>query len=175
MNSGTPPPSPSGPPPPSVPQPQVQPQARARLNATASLEQEKVEAPHAPRPQADPNAGPGAGEATTPESRAPRASSREGVHRAGKGLGQEGLQSSAHSNLGKQGGRMAGFLKFLKYWGCNIPSACGCQLYDQPFSQYLSPLGSSLTYRWTTWLRDAHGHTCNLCGPTWTPPALRRA
>nr|XP_048270931.1 wolframin [Myodes glareolus] len=83
MNSGTPPPSPSGPPPPSVPQPQVQPQARARLNATASLEQEKVEAPHAPRPQADPNAGPGAGEATTPESRAPRASSREGVHRAG--------------------------------------------------------------------------------------------
>ncbi|KAH0515761.1 Wolframin [Microtus ochrogaster] len=83
MNSGTPPPSPSGPPPPSIPQPQVQPQARARLNATASLEQEKVEAPHAPRPQADPNAGPSAGEATTSEPRAPHASSREGVHRTG--------------------------------------------------------------------------------------------
>ncbi|XP_049997184.1 wolframin [Alexandromys fortis] len=83
MNSGTPPPSPSGPPPPSIPQPQVQPQARARLNATASLEQEKVEAPHAPRPQANPNAGPSAGEATTSEPRAPHASSREGVHRAG--------------------------------------------------------------------------------------------
>ncbi|KAM7326217.1 hypothetical protein ACRRTK_014695 [Alexandromys fortis] len=83
MNSGTPPPSPSGPPPPSIPQPQVQPQARARLNATASLEQEKLEAPHAPRPQANPNAGPSAGEATTSEPRAPHASSREGVHRAG--------------------------------------------------------------------------------------------
>ncbi|XP_075799856.1 wolframin [Microtus pennsylvanicus] len=83
MNSGTPPPSPSGPPPPSIPQPQVQPQARARLNATASLEQEKVEAPHAPRPQADPNAGPSAGEATTSGPRAPHASSREGVHRTG--------------------------------------------------------------------------------------------
>ncbi|EGV91615.1 wolframin [Cricetulus griseus] len=78
MNSGTPPPSPSGPPPPSAPQPQ----ARARLNATASLEQEKVEAPHAPRPQADPNVGPGAGEAATPETRAPHASSQEG-HKAG--------------------------------------------------------------------------------------------
>ncbi|XP_057629166.1 wolframin [Chionomys nivalis] len=83
MNSGTPPPSPSGPPPPSIPQPQVQPQARARLNATASLEQEKVEASHAPRSQADPNAGPSAGEATTSEPRAPHASSREGVHRTG--------------------------------------------------------------------------------------------
>lgn len=82
MNSGTPPPSPSGPPPPSAPQPQ----ARARLNATASLEQEKVEAPHAPRPQADPNVGPGAGEAATPETRAPHASSQEG-HKAGKELG----------------------------------------------------------------------------------------
>ncbi|XP_036056410.1 wolframin isoform X2 [Onychomys torridus] len=80
MDSGTPPPSPSGPPPPSAPQPQ----ARARLNATASLEQEKVEAPHAPRPQADPSAGPGAGEDTTPEGpRAPHASSREGVNKAG--------------------------------------------------------------------------------------------
>ncbi|XP_059131755.1 wolframin [Peromyscus eremicus] len=79
MDSGTPPPSPSGPPPPSAPQPQ----ARARLNATASLEQEKVEAPHAPRPQADPSAGPGAGEAATPEPRAPHASSREGVNKAG--------------------------------------------------------------------------------------------
>ncbi|KAL6040121.1 hypothetical protein STEG23_000122, partial [Scotinomys teguina] len=79
MDSGTPPLSPSGPPPPSAPQPQ----ARARLNATASLEQEKTEASHAPRPQADPSAGPGAGEAATPEPRASHASSREGVNRAG--------------------------------------------------------------------------------------------
>ncbi|XP_051020803.1 wolframin [Acomys russatus] len=78
MASGTPPPSPSGPPPPPAPQPQ----ARARLNATASLEQDKTEA-RAPRPQVDPSAGPSAAEAATPGPRAPHASSREGMDRAG--------------------------------------------------------------------------------------------
>nr|BAE25938.1 unnamed protein product [Mus musculus] len=79
MNSGTPPPSPSGPPPPPAPQPQ----ARARLNATASLEQDKIEPPRAPRPQADPSAGRSAGEAAAPEPRAPQTGSREETDRAG--------------------------------------------------------------------------------------------
>lgn len=92
MNSGTPPPSPSGPPPPPAPQPQ----ARARLNATASLEQDKIEPPRAPRPQADPSAGRSAGEAAAPEPRAPQTGSREETDRAGKEVGPV-LQASAHS------------------------------------------------------------------------------
>ncbi|KAF7462792.1 wolframin isoform X1 [Marmota monax] len=78
MDSSTPPLSPSIPQPPPAPQPQ----ARARLNATASVEEERSEAPQAPRPQGGP--GPSIREAAVlAEPRAPRARSQEEMGGAG--------------------------------------------------------------------------------------------
>ncbi|KAM5158559.1 wolframin [Callospermophilus lateralis] len=78
MDSSTPPLSPSIPQPPPAPQPQ----SRARLNATASVEEERSEAPRAPRPQGGPD--PSVREAAAlAEPRAPRARSQEEIGGAG--------------------------------------------------------------------------------------------
>lgn len=163
MSSGTPPPSPSGPPPPPAPQPQ----ARARLNATTSLEQDKIEPPRAPRPQPDSSAGRSAGEATTPEPRAPHASSREGTDKAGKETASSSVLSPQQGEQGEHTGQapteaQSGHSAVLRL---QHPErvAVNCMAIPAVSISLLPPVQQLQADHM------AHSQACLLCGPPWIP------